>query len=152
MHVKITANLMNLPRRAFHAFGGFTSGLGIRYQESSIVSCRNQELATGLILGKRLPGQRLVRAADGRVFELQSLLPADTRFKLLVFTGDISDAIQQSKLTTFAADVGADDHFLKRYSPGGNISSAFDIISITSNSGSVQHTDLPELLRSHWSK
>ncbi|KAG6829067.1 hypothetical protein H0H92_005841 [Tricholoma furcatifolium] len=137
---------------AFHKFGGFSSGLGICYQESIIVRPRHQEIATGLILGKRVPAQTLVRAADGRQFELQNLLPSDTRFKILVFTGDISEAEQKDKVNKLALDMGANDGFLKQYSPHGVISTAFDILSIASSTDNVNYTDFHSLFRSHWSK
>ncbi|KAG6908895.1 hypothetical protein DXG01_002873 [Tephrocybe rancida] len=136
---------------AFHTFGGFTSGLGICYQESPIVSIRYQAVASGLILGKRLPSQLLLRVADGRPFELQHLLPSDARFKILVFTGDIYDARQRAKVSACAADMDARDGFLRRSSPGGNIFAIFDILAITPK-GRAQYADLPEFLRSHWSK
>ncbi|KAG6816054.1 hypothetical protein H0H87_008970 [Tephrocybe sp. NHM501043] len=134
---------------AFHTFGGFTSGIGIRYQESSLVHGRHQEIAPGLIIGKRLPAQRLMRAADGRPFELQNLLPADTRFKVLIFTGNLHITNQRANVTKFAADIDANHHFLKP--SGGNISTMFHVLTITSRQGSVHYTELPELLRPHWS-
>ncbi|KAG6900026.1 hypothetical protein C0993_004083 [Termitomyces sp. T159_Od127] len=136
---------------AFHKFGGFTSGISICYQESSIVQNRHQTVARGLVIGKRVPSQLITRAADGRQYELQNLLPSDTRFKVLVFTGDIYDAVQRAKVEKLVADMEASNGFLRRYSPN-DIFTAFDIISIASNKGNILYTDVPDLLRSHWSK
>ncbi|KAG6902556.1 hypothetical protein C0995_014945 [Termitomyces sp. Mi166 len=137
---------------AFHKFGGFTSGVGICYQGSAIVHTHHQTVASGLVIGMRVPAQQLTRAADGRQFELQNLLPSDTRFKVLVFTGDVFDATQREKVNRLAADMEASDGFLRRYSPGGDIFAAFDIISIASDNNNTPYTDVPSLLRSHWSK
>jgi len=41
--------------------------------------------------------QILVRETDVRPYEFQDLLPADTRFKILVFSGDTTDAAQRIK-------------------------------------------------------
>ena len=100
----------------------------------------------------RVPAQQLTRVADGRQFEVQNLLPSDTRFKVLVFIGDVSDAIQIAKVNQLVGDLGKTDGFLRRYSPDGNVFAAFDIISIASNNDNIRYTDVPDLLRSHWSK
>lgn len=139
-------------KRAFRRFGGFTSGIGICYQASTIVNARHQQEAANLIIGKRLPPQRIVRATDARPFELHDLLPSDARFKVLVFTGDIYESSQKSRVEKLAQKMGADDSFLKRYSKAGDIFAAFDILAITSKNDIVRHTDLPELFRSHWAK
>lgn len=108
-------------------------------------------MAKGLVIGMRVPAQRLTRAADGRQYELQTLLPSDTRFKVLVFIGDISDAHQRAKVEKLVEDMGSSSGFLRRYSPS-DIFTAFDIISIVSNNDNIRHTDVPGLLCSHWSK
>lgn len=139
--------------RAFQTFGGFTSGIGIRYRESPIVATLHQTHARNLIIGKRMPPQILIRAADSRPFELQTLLPADTRFKVLIFAGDTSQASQRVRVDNLAMDMSASHRFLKTYSPSGNIFSAFDILSISSATKlSVRYNELPKLFRSHWSK
>ncbi|RDB15363.1 Phenol 2-monooxygenase [Hypsizygus marmoreus] len=139
--------------KAFKTFGGFTSGVGICYAESQIINATHQSYAKNLIVGKRLPPQILVRAADFRPFELQDLLPSDARFKVLLFAGDTSQPSQRMRLAMLAAEMGAVNGFLKTYTPGGNIFAAFDIIAISSAKRTVvRHTDVPELFGSHWSK
>ena len=44
-----------------------------------------------------MPPQIIIRAADARPFELQDLLPADTRFKVLIFAGDFADAVKAAR-------------------------------------------------------
>ncbi|KAF9466163.1 FAD binding domain-containing protein [Collybia nuda] len=139
--------------KAFQTFGGFTSGIGIHYGESSIVATLHQSYARGLSIGKRMPPQILIRAADARPFELQDLLPSDTRFKVLIFAGDTSQATQRAKVDNLAVDMSASHRFLKTYSPSGDIFAAFDILSISSATKSeVRYNELPKLFRSHWSK
>ncbi|KAG1848326.1 FAD binding domain-containing protein [Suillus subalutaceus] len=88
----------------------FTSGVGIHYQPS---------IAHGLVLGKRVPPYKFMRAADACPFELQDLLPSDFLFKLLVFTW----------VESMVTDMQKPESFLKRYSTPGN--SRFDIITIS---------------------
>ena len=73
--------------RAFNAYGGFTSGIGVHYAPSAITNTTHQSHAANLIIGQRMLPHVFVRAADARPFEIQDLLPADTHFKLLVFAG-----------------------------------------------------------------
>lgn len=89
-------------------------------------------------------------AADARPFEIQDLLPADTRFKVLVFVGDSSNAEQRAKLDKLAAEMkGVLDPFV----PEGDVTKVFDIMSIsTAKKEKVFYTDVPALFRSHWTK
>ncbi|KAJ6619953.1 FAD binding domain-containing protein [Mycena sp. CBHHK59/15] len=128
--------------KAFQTFGGFTSGIGIHYGESPIVNYRSQPCAQNVVIGQRMPPQVLVRAADFRPIELHDLLPSDTLFKLLVFTGDkVADG---SELHAVALEV---EKVTKRFGK------AVDIISIVSSKrADFSFMDLPVVLRPHWSK
>ena len=77
--------LKTIPCRAFNAYGGFTSGIGVHYGSSVITNTEYQQLASSLIIGERMLPHVFIRAADARPFNIQDMLPADTRFKLLVF-------------------------------------------------------------------
>ncbi|KAJ6554063.1 FAD binding domain-containing protein [Mycena sp. CBHHK59/15] len=124
----------------FQTFGGFTSGIGIRYGESAIVHARHQACAKHLLIGQRMPPQMLIRAADSRPVELQDLLPSDTLFKLLVFTGNIL----LPQLHALAAEL---EVVKIKFGP------LFDIICCSSTGrADFCYTQLPAVLRSHWSK
>ena len=75
--------------------------------------------------------QVFIGAADGRPFEIQDLLPADTRFKLLVFAGDTSDACQLARVRTLAAAVEHPGSFYAKFG-GQDPTQVFDIIVISS--------------------
>ncbi|KAK7056500.1 hypothetical protein VNI00_003056 [Paramarasmius palmivorus] len=136
--------------QAFQTFGGFTSGIGVHYEESSIVNTRYQHLAANLTIGERVPPQILLRAADGRPFDIQDLLPSDTRFKVLVFTGDSSDPAQLAKVTSLAEEIQAPGSFLTKSSFGKDM---LEFMAISSaNKQSVVYNVIPALFRSHWSK
>jgi phenol 2-monooxygenase len=141
--------------RAFQTFGGFTSGIGVHYSPSVAVNDRNQELASGLVIGERFPPQKFIRAADAWPFEIQDLLPSDFRFKLLVFTGDFSDPAQQARVESMVNDLQRPERFLTRYAIPGKSSadSRFDIVTISQGrKGDIHFTQFPTLLRPHWSK
>ncbi|EEB87607.1 hypothetical protein MPER_14993, partial [Moniliophthora perniciosa FA553] len=133
--------------RAFQTFGGFTSGIGVHYEDSAIVDARNQALAANLTVGERVPPQALLRAADSRPFNIQDLLPSNTRFKILVFTGDSSDAKQLAKVQSLAERLQAPDSFLVK----GSAKNMTEFISISSTKKNVVYNVIPLLFRSHWS-
>ncbi|KAF4569561.1 hypothetical protein EYR40_008541 [Pleurotus pulmonarius] len=139
-------------KKAFQTFGGFTSGIGIRYAESLITNCKYQDYASNLKIGRRMPPQILLRAADSRPVELQDLLPSDTRFKVLVFAGDISSPSQQDKLSELSERLGRPGALLDPTRVGSH-RSMLDVLTIgIASKWTVRYTDIPPLFHSHWSK
>ncbi|KAI0738676.1 FAD binding domain-containing protein [Daedaleopsis nitida] len=141
-------------RVMFTTFGGFTSGVGIRYNSSMIVAAQYQAVASKLIVGERMIPQLFVRAADMCSIELQDLLPADTRFKILVFAGDVSIDSELAQLQKIAEELERPESFLRRFGRGDNGSwKVFDVLCFSS---AKQHdVDLfrfPALFRHHWAK
>ncbi|KZV82212.1 thioredoxin-like protein [Exidia glandulosa HHB12029] len=139
---------------AFQTFGGFTSGIGVHYEASALVDPTNQHLARHLRIGERLIPQVVVRAADARPENIQELIPADTRYKLLLFPGDISTPAQKEKLGDLAHALSAATSFRRRFTPpNAPVDAVFDIVTIcTTPKEEVNFTDVPLALRSHWSK
>ncbi|KAF8555667.1 hypothetical protein OG21DRAFT_1410564 [Imleria badia] len=139
--------------KAFQTFGGFSSGIGVHYGPSVAVTDAHQGLATNLIIGERVPPQKFVRGADAWPYELQDLLPSDFRYKLLVFTGDLGDALQQERIESLVKDLQRPESFLMKYASNKSSKSRFDIITISK--GKKEEFDflkVPSVLRSHWSK
>ena len=135
--------------KIFQTFSGFTSGIGIHYAPSPITDPSYQAHAKKLIIGQRVLPQIFVRAADSRPVEIQDLLPADSRFKLLVFVGNSSDATRRDRIRRVAEDIR---DVLRPYSPDG-ISAMFEIIPIScAKKADVRYNDLSELFECHWSK
>lgn len=138
--------------RAFQTFGGFTSGIGVQYTPSAIVDPKHQKCANNLIIGQRMHPQVFVRAADMRPIEIQDLLPADVRFKVLFFVGNLTET-RITELNSFAEELSKPSCFLRKYSVDGNISTVFDIITITAGKkDDINYLLVPALLRPHWSK
>ncbi|KAF7974514.1 hypothetical protein HWV62_12092 [Athelia sp. TMB] len=139
--------------QAFKTHNDFTSGLSIQYPESPIVNCAHESAAKHITIGQRIPPQVLIRVADGRPSELLDLLPADTRFKILLFVGDITPASQSPqrvKLEKLAEELKS---MLVTRSVGCEWGDTFDIITIaTGKSADLDYIDAPIPLRSHWSK
>ena len=153
-------------------FAGFITGLGLRYGSSTIITPEYQTLASGLVIGERVNPQTFIRAADGQPFEIQDLLPADLRFKVLVFGGNISIQGDLGRLKEVAVAMDASESFLRRFGHGDSV---FDVLCFSSAKQetaeylgeclSVCHlgidahfvlshvmTDFPTFFRPHWSK
>ena len=134
----------------FEKSSRFISGTMVEYAPSLIVDTSGRSSATKLIIGQRMPPHVFIRAADARPFEIQDLLPADTRFKVPVFAGDTSDEKQLARVRRLADDIA--DGFYRRFG-GAEPAKTFDVLSICSaTKDKVNYTDLPPLFRTHWSK
>jgi len=137
---------------AFQTFGGFTSGVGVHYSSSAIVEVKHQKFAPGLIIGQRMLPQIFIRAADMRPIEIQDMLPADIRFKLLLFVGHLTET-RIARLNLLAEDLSKPTAFLQKYSAHGNNSSIFDIVTVTAGKkDDINYLNVPALFRPHWSK
>ena len=90
--------------------------------------------------------------ADRRAIDIQDVCPADTRFKVLVFTGDLRDPAQRARVEKFAAELGRKDGFFRAIGET-KAESIYDVLSILKGKKEEgSHFDVPEILRSHWSK
>ncbi|KDQ19531.1 hypothetical protein BOTBODRAFT_28107 [Botryobasidium botryosum FD-172 SS1] len=139
---------------AYTTHAGFTSGIGIQYHASTIINVSNPSLAANLVIVQRLPPAMILRMANFCPVELHDLLPSDTRFKVLILPGDISDPKQKAKLDAIAARLDQPQGFLKRFTPPNAPEDAvFDIITISRTEKTVASTQMiPPRLLSHWEK
>jgi phenol 2-monooxygenase len=71
--------------------GRYTAGLTAKYNDSIITSSNRsqQEMATGLTVGMRFPSAQVVRFCDAKAMQLIRAFPADGRWRIVVFAGDI---------------------------------------------------------------
>ena len=99
--------------------------------------------ATKLVVGKHIPPQILLRAADDMPVEIQDLCPSNSRFKLFAFIGNLISDEDWVRVRGVADNLVT----LKNRYPQG----VFDIFSVVGKSTDVfTYLDLPEILRSHW--
>jgi phenol 2-monooxygenase len=71
--------------------GRYTAGLTATYNDSSITSASRskQNLATGIVVGMRFPSVQVVRFCDAKAMQLVRALPADGRWRIVIFAGEI---------------------------------------------------------------
>ncbi|KIJ11904.1 hypothetical protein PAXINDRAFT_171529 [Paxillus involutus ATCC 200175] len=138
--------------RASKKFGGFITGLDVQYAPSALVNVKHQGCASNLVIGQRMLPQIFVRAADALPVQIQDMLPADVRFKVLVFMGILTDT-QIANVNSLAAQLRKPSSFLQKYAAHGDVSSVFDIITIVAGrKEEASFLDVPLLFRPHWSK
>lgn len=142
----------------------------MHYQPSAITHAKHQDLASTLVIGERMVPHVFVRAADARPYDIQDVLPADARFKILVFTGVITDPAQAARAAALAEEMDAPGSFYHRFGHE-NPARVFDVLSVSAaKKEDVNYTgwhiypcasaaltrvcivDLPKFFRQHWSK
>lgn len=132
---------------AFQTFGGFTSGIAIKYEPSLITaqSMENQVLAEGITIGKSFISQIVVRHADARPFHLHDLMPTDLRFRVLIFAGDCRLPTQLNKIAEASAAL---EVLAKRYTPSNSrYDDVIDCITVSSNPhATYEKESLPRFL------
>jgi phenol 2-monooxygenase len=85
--------------------GRYTAGLTAKYEDSVLTSTARSKasLAAGLNVGMRFPSAQVVRFCDSRAMQLVRAFPADGRWRIVVFVGDISQESNANKLTSVYA-------------------------------------------------
>ncbi|KAM5530945.1 hypothetical protein V8D89_015390 [Ganoderma adspersum] len=138
--------------RMLETSNGFLSGIGIRYEPSVIVDPQHQSCASKLVVGERMTPYDFLGAANAIPINIHDMLPSDTRFKILVFVGDISVEATMDRARALAERMDAPEAFVKRFGQGAH-EKVFDVLCIgATKNDKMDFTDVPKLFRSHWSK
>lgn len=79
-----------------------------------------------------MPSQLVVRMIDGRPFELQDLLPADGRWKVVLFPGDTCVHVDSDDEDAYDRAMAARDVYrlLKDLTKGKNVDDMFSIVQV----------------------
>ena len=80
--------------------GKYTAGLTATYDDSQIIAASKstQNLARNLTVGMRFPSTQVVRFCDAKALQLVKALPADGRWRVVIFAGDIRKAVADRRL------------------------------------------------------
>ncbi|KAI1145373.1 FAD binding domain-containing protein [Nemania diffusa] len=128
--------------------GRYMAGLEIRYDPSIITAAAaatgQASLATKLTVGTRFPSTRVIRAGDARQLWLTTALPADSRWHLVVFGGDIQHDSAAARLQKLALDL---EGLTRAFTPSGSDpDSVFNIILVLSSKrANVELGEIPEI-------
>ncbi|KAK8088558.1 hypothetical protein PG997_003519 [Apiospora hydei] len=96
---------------------------------------RKQALATGISVGMRFNSFQVLNQSDGRPWQFQKRLPADGRFRVVLFAGNIHNAQQKKRVEAFCAKLDAPSSFLHRVvgnDGGDDLHSVVEILTIHS--------------------
>ena len=110
-------------------FGGFASGIGVHYAPSDITRDLHQSYAGKLIVGERMIPHTFVQAADARSVNIHEKLLSDSRFKIIVFVGDISKDSATEELRALETKMNSPNGFLRTYGRGDH-AKVFQILCV----------------------
>jgi phenol 2-monooxygenase len=103
-----------------------------------------QPLATGIIVGKRMPSFKVLNQSDARPWHLQELLKSNGRWRIIVFPGQLTAHENMQKMQRLGAKFKARDSFIRRYTPPEqSIDSVIEILTI--HAGPRKELDLMDL-------
>ncbi|RDL31384.1 Uncharacterized protein BP5553_09593 [Venustampulla echinocandica] len=99
--------------------GRYTAGLTARYGNSQITNAKGstQTLATNLVVGMRFPSAQVVRFCDANAMQLVKALPADGRWRVVIFAGDISEPTIAARLEELGAYLYSQAGPVKSHTP-----------------------------------
>ncbi|KAI0115803.1 FAD binding domain-containing protein [Nemania sp. FL0031] len=127
--------------------GRYTAGLATRYEASLITAPQitgQASPAAKLTVGTRFPSTRVIRVGDARHMWLTRVLPADGRWHIVVFGGDVKDGGATERLNKLARDLTALVH---AFTPSeSDPDSRFNIILVLSSKrADVEFSEIPEV-------
>ncbi|KAF2993749.1 hypothetical protein E8E13_001047 [Curvularia kusanoi] len=134
--------------RVFREGSGFTSGCGLHYQPSILVTTSSKAkphppttedpLGSILVPGKRLLNVELKRYADATTRQLHDEIPSVGRYRLIVFTSD--DLLDKSGASQLS--LSSCGEIVQRFPPG-----AIDLVVINPLKERFEWTDLPPSIK-----
>ncbi|RFU74284.1 fad binding domain-containing [Trichoderma arundinaceum] len=126
--------------------GRYTAGQGVQYEESIFVSPgqADKSLAGGVVVGMRFPSVQVVRFCDARPMQLVTALPADSRWHVVVFAGDILQQTAAARLAKVAIELqGIIDMFTPR---GQDINTVIQgVLVLASKRTEVEQNMIPDV-------
>uniref|UniRef100_A0A093V804 Phenol 2-monooxygenase n=1 Tax=Talaromyces marneffei PM1 TaxID=1077442 RepID=A0A093V804_TALMA len=137
----------NFPEHFIKA-GRYTAGLTAKYDDSVFTSTARSrsELARGLTVGMRFPSTQVVRLCDARAMQLVRAFPADGRWRIVVFAGDISTPTCSERLNNLADFLSSEAGPVSRITPStADPDSVIEaILVLHSESGQIEQDQIPE--------
>ncbi|KAK7726714.1 hypothetical protein SLS57_003275 [Botryosphaeria dothidea] len=101
--------------------GRYMAGLTARYDDSTITDIKGstEDLAKNIAVGMRFPSAQVVRFCDAKSMQLARALPADGRWRLIIFAGDIADPTTFTRLQKLADSLEGDQGLVQKFTQKG---------------------------------
>jgi len=124
-------------------------GTDVSQKQESLRVIGNQELATNIKIGMRMPSFQVLNQADARPWQFQERLKSDGRWRIIVFAGDILDNAQMKRVQILGEALICPSSSISRFAVEGKpIDSLIEVLMIHSASRvEVEFHDLPEIFR-----
>ncbi|KAL6831586.1 FAD binding domain-containing protein [Trichoderma camerunense] len=126
--------------------GRYTAGQGVRYEESVFVSPdpADESLARNVTVGMRFPSAQVVRFCDARAMQLVAALPADSRWHVVVFAGDILQQAVAARLIKAAAKL---QDIIDTFTPDGQDANSViqGVLVLASKRVKVEQNMIPDV-------
>lgn len=105
-----------------------------------------QNLATKMKIGMRMPSFKVLNQSDARPWHLQELLKSDGRWRLIIFAGDLTSATNLARIKKLGLSLSSDESFLRKFTPKDKpIDSVIEVLTVHSGPRyGVELLDLPE--------
>ncbi|KAK3665548.1 hypothetical protein LTR22_003488 [Elasticomyces elasticus] len=107
-------------KETFATGNQFTSGASVEYAESILISGQQKcatsvaEGQSNLHIGRRFPSQQVVCQCDATPVQLGDALRSDGKWRLVVFSGDISHEHSMQRLRTLSTRLESSDSILSK--------------------------------------
>lgn len=110
-----------------------SNGVDFRLKHGHVRASSKPELATHIKIGKRLPSYQVLNQSDARPWQFQELLKSNGRWRLIVYAGNLSDAMQAARVQTLGERLSSPGSFIQRYTaPNEPIDSTIEVLMIHS--------------------
>ena len=141
----------------------FASGLSVQYGPNMLVMDKGarqvngegkkleadaKESASKITLGKRFPSAQVLNQAGARPWPFSHFLRSDGRFRIVLFAGNLQNAMQMKRIKLFCSRISSPNSFLHRFTPPGKrIDTIIELLTIHSGPRTgVELLDLPDIL------
>lgn len=126
---------------------GDGSDVAARDQSKRVLA--QQSYAVNLAVGKRMPSVKVLNQADARPWHFQELLPSNGRWRLIIFTGDLSISTQKARLDQLGERLARPDSVLNRFTPANaRYDSVIELLSVHAGPRTGRTIfDFPEVFR-----
>ena len=137
--------------KAFEKSRAYTAGITAKYEDSMITSAKksDQSLAKHAIVGSRLASTRVTRMADAKPMHLSDAMPADGRWRIIIFPGDVSEPSSAQRLWDYGvfldSNEGPNHFFSTAVGEFEHLIETFVILS-----GKRHSVDYPDLHEYFW--
>ncbi|KAE8396098.1 FAD binding domain-containing protein [Aspergillus alliaceus] len=155
-------------KNAFEKGNEFASGIAVNYGTSVIVAKEGSsveqgdgtdvagspshrviskpQLASKIDIGKRMPSFKVLNQSDARPWHLQELLKSNGRWRVIVFSGQLTTSRNMQRMQKLGAKLGSPNSFIRQYTPYGQaIDSLIEVLTIHAGPrASLELLDLPE--------